>query len=543
MSDQTTKRQTKSRFTSTGTERLVTLAQGLLSGDTELGEVEKILDSVTQSLEELSDAEREQIEELTRLLRTDPDQKAAADKLARPGQFTVNTASDRMSMTLSIRPAMAGGEPVTVDQVNQWLAEHEITQGIDAGAIANAVEAAAGGARVEEVTIVRGTLPTEGEPERVVVFGRRDMEDELVEIDLEDPEAASANLCLEGDVILKKIPAQPGKPGFTAAGQPIPPPQPATVNVSAGPNVEMHGEQCLAKTGGLVIYENNRIEVRRMLVIDEDVTSRRDPIHFDGDIHVRASVRSGAQLSATGNITIDGSVEAAHVESTGGDVELRHGVTGGHEGTIKAAGSVSARFAENVTIRAGDDIIIDIGALHSRLIAYGAIRLVRGRGQMIGGSAMAGDLIELKQAGSSSGVRTELCVGLGRQAMQRLADLDTQVARLQLKQNEAVELAEKIRRTVGDPTQLQPDEIRTYTSLRQMQLVCTVKIRELRTRRDAILAEAAEETGGRIDVAVSLLPQVVVHIGDAEWIVDKPQHRCRVTYNPAKQDLSVNSLR
>jgi hypothetical protein len=39
------------------------------------------------------------------------------------------------------------------------------------------------------------------------------------------------------------------------------------------------------------------------------------------------------------------------------------------------------------------------------------------------------------------------------------------------------------------------------------------------------------------------MPQVVVHIGDAQRVVDKSQHRCRMTYDPAKQDLVVQSLR
>jgi len=544
VSKQSAESSQKESYTSRGTERLVSLAEGLLDNDTELGEIEQVLDRIGASRDDLSDAERQQIEELTQLLQTDPSRQGDVDKLAKPAEFQVSTASDRMSMHLTIRPAMAGGQDVSVDDVLQWLSDQEVTRGVDREAIEQTVNEAAEGRKVEDAVIVRGARPTEGTAERVIVCARRSMDADPAEFDPADLSSeGQAGMCVEGDVILKKIPAQPGEPGFTATGQTIDPPPPDTINITAGPNVEMHGQQCIAKVGGLVIYGGGRIEVRRMLVIDKDVTGNQEAVHFDGDIHVRAAIRSGARVVATGNLTVDGCVEAAYVESTGGDVELRHGAVGGHEGVVKAAGSITARFAENVTLMAGDDIIIDIGAMHSRLIAYRAIRLSRGRGQMVGGSAMAGEVIEIKQAGSSSGVRTELCVGLGRTAMQTMAQIDGQIARLQLKRDQAYEYAEKLRRTVGDPTHLKPDEVRTYTSLRQVQLVCDVKIRELRTKRDEVLADAAEQSGGHIDVAVSLMPEVVVHIGDAEMVVNKAQHRCRLTYDPAKQDLAVQSLR
>ncbi len=544
MADASAHTQQPEQYTSDSVRRLVNLADGMLTGDASADEVESVLDRLTESLDELSDAEREQIEELTRLLKVDPSRQADAEKLAQPAEFAVTTAEDRMSMSLSIRPAMGGGASVTVKQVLKWLKQRKISKGVDREAIEQAVAEAAEGRKVESVVIVRGAPPTEGTGERVVLYGRPSTDDELVEVDLPaDGAVSDTHMCLEGDVILKKVSATPGEPGYTATGHPLEPPQPPTVSITSGPNVQTNGDRCVATVGGLVIYEGGRIEVRRMLVIDKDITANQKAVHFDGDVQVRAAVRSGATLTATGNITVDGSVEAATIESTGGNVDLRHGVTGGHEGLIKAAGSISARFAENVTLMAGDDIVVDIGALHSRLTAGGAIRLVRGRGQMIGGSALAGDLIELKQGGSSSGVRTELCVGLGRKAMEAMAGIDTQIARLQVKGEEAEELAEKIRRTVGDPTHLQPAELKTYTSLRQVQLVCGVKMRELRAKRDEVLAEAAEQSGGRIDVAVSLMPQVVVHIGDAEMVVDQPQHRCRLVYNPDRQTIDVQGLR
>ncbi|MBS3821822.1 MAG: hypothetical protein KGY81_08690, partial [Phycisphaerae bacterium] len=108
MAKQSTDSPQNKPYTSRSTERLVSLAEGLLDGDAELGEVEQVLDRIGASLDDLSDAERQQIEELTHLLRTDPARQADAEKLASPAEFNLTTASDRMAMSLSIRPAMGG---------------------------------------------------------------------------------------------------------------------------------------------------------------------------------------------------------------------------------------------------------------------------------------------------------------------------------------------------------------------------------------------------------------------------------------------------
>ena len=298
-------------------------------------------------------------------------------------------------------------------------------------------------------------------------------------------------------------PPQAGTQGYTALGEPIRPPLPTPRTINHGPNVEPQGNDFLAKCFGVVLFENDRIDVRRMLVIDYEVTGKCPPIEFDGDVHVRSLVRSGACITATGDITVDGSVEAAHIESTTGDIRLRHGVAGQHRGMIRAAGSISARFTENATLIAGQDILLDIGSLHSRLLAGRSIHLIRGRGQVIGGSIMAAELIEVKQAGSTSGVTTELSVGLSKPIMERRGTLDEQLTRLNAKREEATGIADKIKRTVGDPLNLKAEELKAYTSLRQVQLVCDVKIRTLSEQRNMGLAEGAEQTNGRIDIRMT----------------------------------------
>jgi len=482
--------------TSSAVRRLVDQAALSLNGDKDLQDLDAVLADLTAKADQLSPEQQAQVNELSRLLSADPEAAKTAGALKQDAAFELTATED---------------------------------------------------VRVDQCVIVSGEPPTEGEPERLELFARSSAGEPLEPIDLSavlNPEGKPPTLiCREGDVVLKRIAPKPGRPGFNALGQPIDPPKPATLTINCGPNVAVDQDEYKATVPGVLLFDGDRIEVRRMLVIDQDLTANDNPIDFEGDVHIRAAVRGGAKVRAAGNIVIDGNVEAASVESTGGDIELNHGVTGQHEGVIRAEGDVTARFAENVTIFAGNDITIGMGALHSRLIAGKAIHLTRGRGQMVGGSAMAGELIEVKQVGSTSGVATELCVGLSRDVMDKLGQLDEQNARLKAKRDEAEDLADQIQRTVGDPMKLQPAELKAYTTLRRVQLVCDVKIKTLEDKREEVMAESARQTGGRLDVHVTMMPKVLVRIGDAELANKEQRQRCRLVYKQADESIDVVPLR
>jgi len=537
----------QAKFTSSAVRRLVDQASASLSVDKDLQDLDAVLADLTAKADELSPEQQAQVNELSRLLAADPEAATTAGALKQDAAFELTATEDKMQLLLSIRPALAGGRDVAVDDIVAAIKQRQIERGVSMDAIRRAVAEAADGVRVDPCVIVSGEPSTEGEPEHVELFARTAIREPLERIDLAtvlQPEGKPPTLiCCEGDVVLKRIAPKPGRPGFNALGQAIEPPKPATLTITSGPNVAFENDEYRALVSGVLLFDGGRIEVRRMLVVDQDVKANRDAIDFDGDVHIRAAVRSGAEVRATGNIVIDGNVEAATIESTGGDVELNHGVTGQHEAMIRAEGDVTARFAENVTIFAGRDITIGMGVLHSRLIAGKAVHLTRGRGQMVGGSAMAGELIEIKQVGSTSGVATELCVGLSRAVMEKLGQLDEQNARLKAKREEARELADQMQRTVGDPLKLQPAELKAYTELRRVQLVCDVKIKTLEDKREQVMAESARQTGGRVDVQVTLMPKVRVRIGDAE-LLNKEQHpRCRLVYKQADQSIDVVPLR
>jgi len=532
-------------YTSISTQRLVREADAMLSGDLDTEEIHRHLSELAEHGDTLTQEQRDQLDELARLMSADPENEDAAAVLSRPGSFSLTPGDDHMTLYLTVNPPMGGGEAVTFDQVHETLRGRGIVHGVDVEAIQKAVATACDHEQAENVPIVFGRLPQAGTPAKVQLYARRraDAEPEPIDLQQLSREEQGLLLCEPGDVVLKRIPPRPGRRGFDALGGLLEPPQMEDPRVEVGDNVEERGEAYLAAVAGVVRFDGQRLEVRRMLVIDRDLSGKSDPIQFDGEVHIRGGVRYGAHVRASGDIRIEGSVEAAAIESTQGDVILKHGVAGQNKALIKAAGDITTRFAENATLMANRSVIVQTGALHSRLVAGQSVFVSRGRGQVIGGAVMAGALVEVKQAGSPSGVHTELRVGLGLEVMHALARIDQKLQQLRTKRDEFCELADRLRRTVGDPANLKPEEKQVYLRLRQFQLSLETRIRNEQQQREELLTDAARQTDGRIDILDTLMPRVVVTIGDAEEPITDTQRRVRITYDAAQQQLKFGPLR
>jgi uncharacterized protein (DUF342 family) len=93
--------------------------------------------------------------------------------------------------------------------------------------------------------------------------------------------------------------------------------------------------------GKIELY-NNRIIISQVHEINGDVGLNTGNIDFRGDVIIHGNVPSGAVVRATGNITIDGTVEGCIIESDK-DVVIRGGMLGHSKGTIKAKGDLHVK--------------------------------------------------------------------------------------------------------------------------------------------------------------------------------------------------------
>ncbi|MFW6058986.1 MAG: DUF342 domain-containing protein [Phycisphaeraceae bacterium] len=511
----------ESPYSSRVTRQIISKAEEAFSQALHDDRLSHVLREVIGDAGDLQESERRQLEEIAQLLASSDDGQGAADgALDCAGDFELTPSDDRMFLVLSVRPPVAGGDPVKAEDVLDALKQRSISLGVDMKAIRRAVDAAARGEEVQDVVVVSGRHAKHGQDAHLRRFARRSHDGPVEPLTDKDLDGDTPLLCKQGDVLMQYVPPVPGKPGHTALGEALQPPDPADIDPVAGKNVQREGNNFIAEVTGVAMFDGHSVETRKALIVHKDVTHQSDPIDFDGEVQVRGSVRSGAKVRATGNIVIAGNVEAAEIESIEGDVVLRSGVAGRHIAVIRAARDVNARFAEATSIVAGRDINLQVGSLHSRLIAHRTVHAVQGKGHIGGGVVMAGERVRAKQLGARGGVATHVTVGLSSETMKGLSQNDKLAARARQRREHCAELTGQIERAVGNPLKLSKRELNIYTKLRQLQVVCDVQLRKLTQQRQQLLAEGHRDFGGRVEVLVSIMPNVEINIGGAETDVE-----------------------
>ena len=160
----------------------------------------------------------------------------------------------------------------------------------------------------------------------------------------------------------------------------------------------------------MIRLEDEELSVVNHVELDE-INMTTGNIFFDGSIHIRGNVSSGMMVKATGDIVIDGNIEAATIE-TEGSVMLRKGMNSSGNGRVKAGKDVVSRFFDATTVEADGNIQVD-KCLNSYLYAKGMITANR---IFAGGVACSESGFYLNNVGNHAGLKTVLKVQINEAA-------------------------------------------------------------------------------------------------------------------------------
>ena len=173
------------------------------------------------------------------------------------------------------------------------------------------------------------------------------------------------------------------------------------------------GKTYVAAIDGVVKLQDDRLLVAELLTLDEG-TKAQGKVFFDGFVHVLGNVKEGAEICATKDIVVDGFTEDAILDAKG-NIFLKKGSNAGKHprGFLRAGGDVIGQFFENTSVTARESIKAGY-CLGCNLYAGKSIEMDATTGKIIGGNAVAGDLIASYDIGNESGAVTN--VGVGRKA-------------------------------------------------------------------------------------------------------------------------------
>jgi hypothetical protein len=177
----------------------------------------------------------------------------------------------------------------------------------------------------------------------------------------------------------------------------------------------------IALVDGHVTLRGRNLEVRDCLVIEGDAGYAMGRIAFNGDIHVKGDVLTGAILNAYGNIQVDGVVEGAKI-TAGKDIIIKHGVHGQEKAVLKAGGTITTNFIEEAKVEAKGNIMVD-HMINANVHADNTVCAAGKNGQIIGGTVVAESCVDAFQIGNDAGVKTQVVVKASDEERQNLETL------------------------------------------------------------------------------------------------------------------------
>jgi uncharacterized protein (DUF342 family) len=189
-----------------------------------------------------------------------------------------------------------------------------------------------------------------------------------------------------------------GQEGTTVTGEAILSTKGKLFVVIPGRNTytSQDGTRIYSAIYGNVFWEDNIVDVERVLHIDKDVT---ESISFDGNIIIKGDVKKDIKVEAKGSIKISGNVEDAELIA-GSSIYIEGEVQGNGKAYLKATRKIKALSIKGATVETINQVTAEDGIINSKVKAD---RIISDKkGLVINSQLEAGSLIKVKTVGKGS---------------------------------------------------------------------------------------------------------------------------------------------
>lgn len=190
--------------------------------------------------------------------------------------------------------------------------------GIQSGYVFQAIQSITEALEEKEEIVAEGIHPTDGLDGDFVLL----IEDEVEIGELEAVDFRELNqlqTVRAGEIIGTQILSEAGQDGVNVYGDVIPAKPVKDIVVRTGKNVELIGNDVVAKTSGKPSLNwrgrHVRIDVHHEFVHMGDVDLESGNIRFEGDVSIKGNIHATMFVGASGNIRIDGTVTKAMIQS------------------------------------------------------------------------------------------------------------------------------------------------------------------------------------------------------------------------------------
>ena len=436
---------------------------------------------------------------------------------------TVNVGSASMRAFITAVEPGPGGADLSADDIQAILNEEKITHGVSREAIE---DFEAKPVYFEPYLVAKGSEPVHGNDARIVCTFETDPSkikiSERKDGSVDFRELNKYQNVVEGQTLVRKIPAVPGKDGRDVYNQIVPASDGRDMEILVGKNVSVSadGMTAVSTANGHAMYKSGRAIVDDVLIIPGNVDARTGNVNLLGSVDIKGNVEDGYSVTAQGRITVSGYVGKANLDA-GGDIIVSRGINGGEEsgfGKINAGKSIWTSFIQNASANAGEFVIVGAGIVNSDVTAQKKV-LCRGRrARIVGAKVRAGQEINALMLGSPAGVETILQVGLDPKNKAELDKLREEHDELSKEKQSLYTNIISIKRQLVKKKAISSEKRKGYQEIRNRYSVVMEKITSL--EEDIRKKEEYMEvlmSKGSISAAQKAYPGVILRIRDIEF--------------------------
>ncbi len=215
----------------------------------------------------------------------------------------------------------------------------------------------------------------------------------------------------KGQLVAVYHPSDAVEPGRKVTGETV---EPAgiynTIPDSEDFYLDNDGQSLRAARSGYLFRSIDRVQISEVYHIKGDVGYGTGNIKIKGPVVIDGDVRSGFRVESDSTIIINGSVDAANIYSSHGDIIIRDGILGQGRAKVLCGGTLNCGFAQDAHLAARQDIVLDNYALNCVATAGGFVQVKSEQGVIRGGTITAEKGIATANAGSERGVATDLVI-------------------------------------------------------------------------------------------------------------------------------------
>ena len=442
-------------------------------------------------------------------------------ELDRNGDLEIQIAQNKMIAYCTYIPPL-GGRPMTIKDALKKLDNAGVKFGIDEEKLVKLIEENTR----QEVQIATGKPAQDGvNAELRYHFEMPDRKKHVKELDDGSVDYLNLDLVInvrKGDLLVTKVPATTGIPGCTVTGQEVRAISGKDARLPKGKGCEISadGMSLFSTVDGQVTFEDDKITVLPLFIVNGDVDLETGNIQFFGNVQIKGNVQEGFSVKADGDIEIGGNVGAATIEA-GGKIMVRKGFQGKQKGLIKADGDVHIGFIENGQVITRGNLYVKGAIMHSEIVAKLNVE-VEGRGLIVGGIVQAGQDIVAKTIGSHLATPTDILAGVDPEVRQQLEAVMVEIEAGNENLDKVQKGLEQLHKLQRQFNQLPADKVNMINQFEATKEHLLEQLNYLNEQKEILSMQLKEQKNGRVKVNDYVYPGVKINIGQSGYRVKDP---------------------